>query len=367
MKKYDFVIIGSGLFGAVFAHRAGLGGKTCLVVEKRPHVGGNIYTEVQAGIHVHKYGPHIFHTNEREIWDYVNNLIDFNQFVNSPMAYYKGELYNLPFNMNTFYKLWKVKTPDEAKNIIAKEIEEYANVEPSNLEEQALKLVGRDIYEKLIKGYTEKQWGRKAVELPAFIIKRIPLRYTFNNNYFNDAYQGIPVGGYTRLVEKLLERADVKTGVNFFDGRNEYEALAAKIVYTGMIDEYFGYCYGPLEYRSLRFESELLNTDNFQGSAIVNYTDYEVPYTRIIEHKHFESGTQAQTVITREYPEKWAKGSEAYYPINDEKNNTLFERYKQKAKLLENVIFGGRLADYAYYDMDKTIRKALDTANEHIK
>ncbi|MDR3261640.1 MAG: UDP-galactopyranose mutase [Tannerella sp.] len=366
MKQYDFIIVGSGLFGAVFAHQAGLRNKRCLVIEKRPHVGGNIYTEMISGINVHKYGAHIFHTNDKEVWDYVNNFVEFNNYINSPIANYHGELYNLPFNMNTFYRLWGVKTPDEAKDKIAEETKAYVHIEPSNLEEQALKLAGRDIYEKLIKGYTEKQWGRKATELPTFIIKRIPLRYTFNNNYFNDPYQGIPVGGYTRLVEKLLERADIKTNTNFFDDRDKYESFADKVVYTGMIDEYFDYCYGTLEYRSLRFENELLETDNFQGNAVVNYTDYETPYTRIIEHKHFEFGMQPQTVITREYPENRSKGKEVYYPVNDERNGKLFERYRQKAVLLKNVIFGGRLADYAYYDMDKTIGKALDVVKMNL-
>ncbi len=367
MKKYDFIIVGSGLFGAVFAHQAGLNQKKCLLVEKRSHIGGNIYTKKQSDIHIHQYGPHIFHTNEKEIWEYVNSLVEFNHFVYSPMANYKGELYNLPFNMNTFYQLWGTKTPEEARRILANQTGDYAMIEPSNLEEQALKLAGKDIYKKLIKGYTEKQWGRKASELPPFIIKRIPLRFMFNNNYFNDRYQGIPVGGYTHLIEKMTERTEIKTNTNFFDAKEEYESLAEKVVYTGMIDEYFNYCYGALEYRSLRFETELLNTDNFQGDAVINYTDFETPYTRIIEHKHFEPGTQPQTIITKEYPEKWTKNKDAYYPVNDERNNKLFEQYRQKAMSLENVIFGGRLADYAYYDMDDTIKKSLNAFKTNIK
>ncbi|MDR2564223.1 MAG: UDP-galactopyranose mutase [Prevotellaceae bacterium] len=362
MKKYDYIIVGSGLFGAVFAHQAGLENRKCLIVERRPHIGGNVYTETRQGIHIHQYGAHIFHTNEKKIWDYVNSLVEFNHFVNSPMANYKGELYNLPFNMNTFHQLWGVKTPDEAKKILAKQIGEYAAIEPANLEEQALKLAGKDIYEKLIKGYTEKQWGRKATELSPFIIKRIPLRFTFNNNYFNDRYQGIPAGGYTGLIEKMIERADVELNVDFLDNRTKYESIAETTVYTGMIDEYFDYCYGTLEYRSLRFETVCLNTDNFQGNAVINYTDYETPYTRIIEHKHFETGnTATQTIVTKEYPEKWDSNKEACYPVNNEQNNKLFTQYRQKAVQLKNVIFGGRLADYAYYDMDKTVMKALET------
>lgn len=367
MKKYDFLIVGTGLFGAVFAHQAGLKQKKCLLIEKRSHIGGNIYTNIQSGIHVHQYGPHIFHTNEKEIWNYVNSLTEFNHFVYSPMANHNGKLYNLPFNMNTFYQLWGTKTPEDARKILANQIGEYAMIEPANLEEQALKLVGKDIYEKLIKGYTEKQWGRKASELPPFIIKRIPLRFMFNNNYFNDRYQGIPIGGYTRLIEKMIVHTDIETNVNFFDVRKKYESLAEKVVYTGMIDEYFDYCYGALEYRSLRFETDILNTDNFQGDAVINYTNFETPYTRIIEHKHFEPGTQSQTVITKEYPEKWDKDKDAYYPVNDDRNNQLFEQYKRKAMSLKNVIFGGRLADYAYYDMDQTIKKSLDVFKATIR
>ncbi len=366
-KKYDYLIVGSGLFGAVFAHQSALKGKRCLVIDKRSHIGGNIYCEKIEGINVHQYGPHIFHTNDKEVWKYLTDLVEFNRFTNSTVANYKGELFNLPFNMNTFYRLWGTKTPEEAKNKIAEEVAEFANVEPTNLEEQAIKLVGRTIYEKLIKGYTEKQWGRKAVELPSFIIKRLPLRFIYDNNYFNDIYQGIPIGGYNMLIEKLLENAEVRLNVNFFDDREIFFSMADTVVYTGMIDEYFDYCFGKLEYRSLRFENEILDLDNYQGNAIINYTDFEIPYTRIIEHKHFEFGTQKKTVITREYPQDWDENKEAYYPINDEKNNKLFEKYKQKANEQANIIFGGRLTDYAYYDMDKTVRKALDTFKQHDK
>jgi UDP-galactopyranose mutase len=360
MKKYDYLIVGSGLFGAVFAHQAGMKGQKCLVIDKRSHVGGNVFCEKTAEINVHKYGAHIFHTSDKEVWKYVTSLAEFNPYTYSPIANYKGELFNLPFNMNTFYRLWKVRTSEEAKVRIEKEVADYVNVEPANLEEQALKLVGKDIYIKLIKGYTEKQWGRKATELPPFIIKRIPLRFIFDNNYFNDMCQGIPVGGYNMLVNKFLEKSDVQLNVNFFDSKEVFTSIAHKMVYTGMIDKYFDYCFGKLEYRSLKFESEVLDIDNYQGNAVVNYTDFETPYTRIIEHKHFEFGTQEKTVITREYPQQWDESKEAYYPINDAKNNRLFKQYRQKADKVPNVIFGGRLADYAYYNMDKTIRKALD-------
>jgi UDP-galactopyranose mutase len=361
MKKYDFVIVGAGIFGAVFAHQAGLKNKKCLVVERRSHAGGNIYCDNIEGINVHTYGAHIFHTNDKEVWEYVNQLAEFNNYINSPVANYKGELYNMPFNMNTFYRMWGVKTPEEAKQKITEQIAEYAFIEPHNLEEQALKLVGKDIYFKLIKGYTEKQWGRKATELPAFIIKRVPLRFTFNNNYFNCIYQGIPIGGFNVIIDKLLEKADVELNVNFNENRAKYESLADKVIYTGMIDEYFSYCFGQLEYRSLRFESETLDIPDYQGNAVMNYTDSETPYTRIVEHKHFEFGTQSKTVVTKEYPQTWDPTKEAYYPVNDEKNNQLFQQYKQKAASLPRVIFGGRLADYAYYDIDQSIRKALDT------
>ena len=360
MRKYDYLVVGSGLFGAVFAHQAGLKGKKCLVIDKRSHVGGNVYCENMEGIQVHKYGAHIFHTGDREVWDYVNGLVEFNRYINSPVANYKGELYNLPFNMNTFYQLWKVKTPEEARNRIAEEVAEYKNVNPENLEEQALKLVGKDIYLKLIKGYTEKQWGRKATELSPLIIKRLPLRFTFDNNYFNALYQGIPIGGFNILVNKLLAQAEVWLNVDFVHNREMFSAMADKVVYTGMIDKYFDYCFGKLEYRSLRFEDDVLDIYDYQGNAVMNFTDFETPYTRIIEHKHFEFGTQAKTVITREYPQKWEDSQEAYYPIHDAINNRLFEKYKQKAEMQPNVVFGGRLADYAYYDMDQTIRKALD-------
>ena len=359
MKKYDYLIVGAGLFGSVFAHQAGLKGKKCLVIDRRTHIGGNTYCENIAGINVHKYGAHIFHTNNKDVWSYISSLVDINRYTNSPVANYKGELYNLPFNMNTFYQLWGVKTPAEAQMRINEEVNEFATIQPKNLEEQALKLVGRDIYNKLIKGYTEKQWGRRATDLPAFIIKRLPLRFTFDNNYFNDTYQGIPIGGYTMLIEKMLENADVRLGVNFFDDKKQVESVAENILYTGMIDEYFAYCFGQLEYRSLRFETELLDVENYQGNAVVNYTDIETPFTRIIEHKFFEYGQQPQTVITREYPQEWNCDKEAYYPINDERNMLLFQKYKEKSLPLENVYFGGRLADYAYYDMDKTIEKAM--------
>jgi UDP-galactopyranose mutase len=360
MEKYDYLIVGSGLFGSVFAHQSGLKGKKCLVIDKRSHTGGNVYCEIIEEINVHKYGAHIFHTNDKEVWNYVSGLVEFNRYTNSPVANYKGELFNLHFNMNTFYKLWKLKTPEDAKNRIAEEVAGFAGVEPVNLEEQALKLVGKTIYEKLIKGYTEKQWGRKTTELPPFIIKRIPLRFTFDNNYFNDIYQGIPIGGYNVLIDKLLEKAEVRLNVNFSDDRELFFSMADTVVYTGMIDEYFDYCFGKLEYRSLKFENEILDIANYQGNAVVNYTDFETPFTRIIEHKHFEFGVQEKTVITREYPQNRDENQEAYYPVNDERNNQLFERYKQKAAGQNRVIFGGRLADYAYYDMDKTIRKALD-------
>lgn len=363
MDKYDYLIVGSGLFGSVFAHQAGLRKQRCLILEKRFHVGGNIYCESLDGITVHKYGAHIFHTDNKTVWDYVNELVDFHQFVNSPIANYKGVLYNLPFNMNTFYQLWGVRTPEEARAKLTEETTEYASLQPQNLEEQALKLVGKDIYSKLIKGYTEKQWGRKATELPAFIIRRIPLRFTFNNNYFNDTYQGIPVGGYNLLIKALLANADVVTGVDYLYEKDKYNLLADRIIYTGMIDEYFGYKFGTLEYRSLNFETKILNQEDYQGNAVVNFTDNETPYTRIIEHKHFESGTQPHTVITKEYPQNWIKDKEAYYPVNDERNNALVQKYKKEASNLAGIWFGGRLGDYAYYDMDKTIVKAVELYN----
>ena len=361
---YDYLVVGAGLFGAVFAHEMNKAGKSCLVIEKRNHIAGNLYTEEIEGIQVHKYGAHIFHTNEKRLWEYVNRFSEFNRYTNSPIANYKGELYNLPFNMNTFSKMWNIRTPKEAKEIIEKQRKETGITDPQNLEEQALFLGGRDIYEKLIKGYTEKQWGRKCTELPAFIIKRLPFRFVYDNNYFNDRYQGIPVGGYTAIVEKMLEGTEVRTGIDFFEFRKENPEIAEKIIFTGMIDEYFGYQLGALEYRSVRFETEVLDCENYQGNAVVNYTEREVPYTRIIEHKHFEFGKQEKTVISREYSSEWSVGMEPYYPVNDEKNNALFEEYKKLAEKEENVIFGGRLGDYKYYDMDKVVAAALDRLEE---
>ena len=359
MKKYDYLIVGAGLYGAVMAYELGKKGKSCLVIDRRDHIAGNIYCEDIEGIHVHKYGAHIFHTSDKKIWDYVNQFAEFNNYINSPVAVYKDELYNLPFNMNTFSKMWGIRTPQEAKDIIEKQKKETGITEPKNLEEQALFLVGRDIYEKLVKGYTEKQWGRKCTELPAFIIKRLPCRFIYDNNYFNDRYQGIPIGGYTPIVEKMLAGAEVRTGVDFFEFRKENPDIAEKIIFTGQIDEYFGYELGALEYRSVRFETEVLDCENYQGNAVVNYTEREVPYTRVIEHKHFEFGTQPGTVITREYPADWAEGMEPYYPINDEKNQNLYQKYKELADKEERVLFGGRLAEYKYYDMDKVIESAF--------
>lgn len=359
MKKYDYVIVGAGLFGAVFAQEAKEAGKKCLVIDKRNHIAGNIYTKEIEGIQVHEYGAHIFHTSNKEVWEYVNQFAEFNRYTNSPVANYKGEIYNMPFNMNTFNKLWGVVTPKEAKEKIEAQKREYSVENPKNLEEQAINLVGPDVYTKLVKGYTEKQWGKRATELPAFIIKRLPVRFTYDNNYFNDNYQGIPIGGYTKMVEKMLEGTEVQLEEDFLQNKDKYLEMADKIVYTGMIDEYFDYCYGELEYRSLRFETEVLEEENHQGNAVVNYTEYEVPYTRIIEHKHFEYGTQPKTVITREYPKTWKKGDEPYYPMNDEKNIALYEKYSALAKKEGNVIFGGRLGQYKYYDMDDTIEAAL--------
>lgn len=365
--KYDFLIVGAGLFGSVFAHEAKKKGKKCLVIDKRSHIAGNIYTENIEGINVHKYGAHIFHTSNKEIWDYVNSFVEFNRFTNAPIANYKGNLYNLPFNMNTFYQLWGVKTPEEARIKIDEQRAAYQHItEPKNLEEQALVLGGRDIYEKLIKGYTEKQWGRPATEIPAFIIRRLPFRFTFDNNYFNDTYQGIPIGGYTKLVDKLLEGIEVRTAINYFKDKAELDLLAHKIIYTGKIDEYFEYKFGKLEYRSLHFDHEILNTANFQGNAVVNYTDKEIPYTRILEHKHFEFGTQEKTYITREYPHEFSKDNEPYYPINDEKNQNLLLKYQDLAKKQSQVIFGGRLAEYKYYDMHQVIDAALKKIDQII-
>lgn len=366
MKKYDYLIVGSGLFGSIFAYEANKKGKKCLVIDKRDHIGGNIYCEDVEGINVHKYGAHIFHTSNKEVWDYVNSFVEFNRYTNCPVANYKGELYNLPFNMNTFYQLWNVKTPKEAMAKIEEQVKEANIDEPQNLEEQAIKLVGKDIYEKLIKGYTEKQWGKKATELPSFIIKRLPVRLTFDNNYFNDKYQGIPVGGYNKIIEKMLENIDVKLNTDFFENREELENMAEKIVFTGMIDEFYDYKFGTLEYRSLKFEHETLEEENYQGNAVVNYTEYDIPYTRIIEHKHFEYGNQPKTVITREYPATWNKGDEPYYPINNDENNELYSKYKELADKEENVIFGGRLAEYKYYDMHNVIEKALEAVNKEL-
>ena len=356
----DYLIVGAGLYGAVFAHEAKKAGKTCIVIDKRDHIAGNIYTKEIEGIQVHEYGAHIFHTSNKQVWDYVNALAEFNRYTNSPVANYKGELYNLPFNMNTFNKMWGVITPAEAQAKI-EEQKAAAHVEnPQNLEEQAISLVGTDIYEKLIKGYTEKQWGRPCDQLPAFIIKRLPVRLIYDNNYFNDKYQGIPVGGYTALVEKLLDGIEVRLGVDYLTDREALSALAKTVVYTGPIDAYFGYKLGALEYRSVRFETEVLDMPNYQGNAVVNYTDAETPYTRIIEHKHFEFGTQPKTVISREYSAEWKPGDEPYYPVNDEKNGALYQQYKALADAEGGVIFGGRLGEYKYYDMDKVIESALN-------
>ena len=365
--KYDYLIVGSGLFGSVFAYEANKKGKKCLVIEKRPHIGGNIYTENIDGIQVHKYGAHIFHTSNKEVWEYVNQFVEFNRYTNSPVAIYKNELYNMPFNMNTFNKLWGVVTPDEAKQKIEEEKREAGITEPKNLEEQAISLVGKTIYEKLVKGYTEKQWGRKATELPSFIIKRLPVRFIYDNNYFSDKYQGIPIGGYTQIIEKMLEGIEVKLNYDFFEHREETEKLANKIVFTGPIDKFYNYKFGELEYRSLMFETETLNTDNYQGNAVVNYTEYEVPYTRIIEHKYFEYGlNNGKTVITREYPDKWVQGKEPYYTINDDRNNNLYQKYAELAKEDKNIIFGGRLGQYKYFDMDKVIAEALNCARNEL-
>lgn len=357
--KYDYVIVGAGLFGSVFAHEATKKGKKCLVIDKRNHTGGNVYCENVEGINVHKYGAHIFHTNDKNIWDYVNQFAEFNQYINSPMAFAKGKFYNLPFNMNTFYQLWGTKTPEEAQQKIDEQKELFGTKNPENLEEQAISLVGKDIYEILIKEYTEKQWGRKATELPSFIIKRLPVRFTFDNNYFNDRYQGIPIGGYNVIIDNLLKGIEVKTETDFFANREYFESIAEKIVFTGQIDEFFNYEFGTLEYRSLRFEHEKMDKENHQGNAVVNYNDATYPYTRIIEHKHFEFGKQKNTIITREFPEKWELGKEAYYPINNDENQNKFEKYKNLSKNINHVIFGGRLAEYRYYDMHQIIASAL--------
>lgn len=369
--KYDYLIVGAGLFGAIFAHEAKKARKKVLVIDRRDHIGGNIYTKEVEGIQVHQYGAHIFHTSDKEVWDYIQQFAEFNRYTNSPVARYKDELYNLPFNMNTFSKMWGVRTPAEAKEIIQRQIREAGITEPKNLEEQAISLVGKDIYEKLVKGYTEKQWGRRATELPSFIIRRLPVRYVYDNNYFNDKYQGIPVGGYTKIIERMLEGTEVRLMTDFFADREILAKEAENIVFTGMIDAYYDYCFGELEYRSLRFETEVLDMENYQGNAVVNYTEYEVPYTRIIEHKHFEYGCQGgyggdgsgvsdKTVITREYPAAWSRGEEPYYPMNDEKNNALYARYRELADEEEHVIFGGRLGMYRYYDMHQVVKEALE-------
>lgn len=364
IMKYDYLIVGSGLFGSVFAYEANKRGKKCLVIDRRSHIGGNIYTEKIEDINVHKYGAHIFHTSDKTVWEYMNRFAEFNNYINSPVAVYKDELYNLPFNMNTFSKMWGIRTPAQAKEIIEKQIADLHITEPKNLEEQALSLAGRDVYEKLVKGYTEKQWGRSCTELPAFIIKRLPLRFTYDNNYFNDRYQGIPMGGYTAIIEKMLEGIEVRTDTDYFEFRKANPDAAEKTVFTGMIDEYFDYCYGPLQYRSVRFETEVLDCDNYQGNAVVNYTEREVPYTRIIEHKHFEFGKQPKTVISREYSSEWKQGMEPYYPVNNDENNALYEKYRRLAEQEGNVIFGGRLGHYKYYDMDKVVAAALECVRE---
>ncbi len=372
MEHYDYLIVGAGLFGCVFAYRAKQAGKKCLVIDKRNHLGGNLYCEQVEGINVHKYGAHIFHTSSKQVWDFVNSIVEFNRYTNSPVANYKGTLYNLPFNMNTFYQMWGVTTPEaaqqkieEQRQAVVQQMKAEGKSEPQNLEEQALMLVGNDIYERLIKGYTEKQWGRKCTELPAFIIKRLPVRLVFDNNYFNDKYQGIPIGGYNKLTKGLLAGVETKTSADFFENREYWESIADKIVFTGSIDQFFDYCYGKLEYRTVSFEQETIDTPNYQGNAVVNYTEAEVPYTRIIEHKHFEMfGQQVydvpRTVISREYSTKWDLGKEPYYPVNDERNNQLAEKYRQLGATKKNVIFGGRLAEYKYYDMAPIVEKALN-------
>lgn len=364
-KKYDYLIVGTGLFGSVFAHEAKLAGNACLVIDRRNHRGGNIYCEDADGIHVHKYGAHIFHTDNQEVWNYVNSFVEFNRYTNSPVARYGDKLYNLPFNMNTFYQLWGVTTPAEAKAKIEEQRGAYAHIaKPANLEEQALKLCGRDIYEKLIKGYTEKQWGRAATELPAFIIRRLPFRLVFDNNYFNDSFQGIPVGGYNALVDALLDNIEVRLNTDYFKNKEELDGLADKVLFTGCIDEFFDYRCGHLEYRSLRFEEKRLEMENFQGNAVMNYTERSIPYTRVIEHKHFEFGKQPHTIITYEYPDSFAPGKEPYYPINDETNNRIYTDYCQLATSVPNVLFGGRLARYTYADMDDTVAAALELARK---
>jgi UDP-galactopyranose mutase len=366
-KKYDYLIVGAGLFGSVFAHEAKKAGKTALVIDRRNHAGGNIFCENVEGINVHKYGAHIFHTNDKFIWDYVNSFVEFNRYTNSPLAVWKDEMYNLPFNMNTFYQLWKLRTPEQVQQKIQSQIEESGITNPQNLEEQAISLVGTDIYFKLIKGYTEKQWGRDAKELPAFIIKRLPVRFTYDNNYFNDKYQGIPIGGYNKLTEGLLDGIEVRLDTDYFADRDYWNSLADKIVFTGKIDQYYDYQFGQLEYRSVKFEHDVMDTENYQGNAVVNYTERDVPYTRIIEHKHFEFGNQPKTVVTKEYPEEWTTEKEPYYPINDAKNSAKYKQYQELATQESNIIFGGRLAEYKYYDMHQIIGSALKKASDQLK
>ena len=366
MKHYDYLVVGAGLYGAVFAYEAKKRGKEVLVIDRRDHKGGNIYCEEVNGINVHKYGAHIFHTSNKKVWEYVNQFAEFNRYTNSPVANYKGELYNLPFNMNTFNKMWGVITPQEAAAKIEEQRKEAGITEPKNLEEQAISLVGKDIYEKLIKGYTQKQWGRKCTELPSFIIKRLPVRLTFDNNYFNDLYQGIPMGGYNVIIDKMLDGVEVELGTDYLANKDKYENIADKIIFTGPIDEFYDYCFGPLEYRSVRFETEELPAENYQGNAVINYTDAETPYTRIIEHKHFEFGTQPTTVISKEYSAEWKVGDEPYYPVNNDKNAALYQKYLDKSKEENKVIFGGRLGEYKYYDMDKVIESALNFVEKEL-
>ena len=367
MSQHDYLIVGAGLYGAVFAREAKKAGKSCLVIDKRDHIAGNIYTQEMEGIQVHRYGAHIFHTNNRQVWEYLGQFAEFNRYTNSPVANYKGEIYNMPFNMNTFNKLWGVITPAQAQAKIQEQRAAAGITEPKNLEEQAISLVGTDIYEKLVKGYTEKQWGRPCSQLPAFIIQRLPVRFVYDNNYFNALYQGVPVGGYTAMVRRMLEGIQVRLGQDYLADKAGWDAQAQKVIYTGPIDAYFGSCYGPLEYRSVRFETEVLDTPNYQGNAVVNYTDAETPYTRIIEHKHFEFGTQPKTVISREYSAEWKPGDEPYYPVNDQKNGELYARYKALADQEEKTIFGGRLGEYKYYDMDKVVEAALDKAAQELR
>ena len=364
---FDYLIVGTGLFGSVFAHEAKKAGKKCLMVEKRDHIGGNIYTKEVEGIQVHQYGAHIFHTSNKRVWEYMQDFAEFNRYTNSPIAYYKGQIYNMPFNMNTFHKMWGVVTPREAMEKIQEQIREYGVETPRNLEEQAVNLVGKDIYETLVKVYTEKQWGRRATELPPEIIKRLPVRLTYDNNYFNDLYQGIPIGGYTNIIEKMLDGIEVRLGTDYLKSKKDLDSQCEKVVYTGAIDAYFDYMYGELEYRSVRFETEVLDEENYQGNAVVNYTEYEVPYTRIIEHKHFEFGAQEKTVISREYSASWKRGDEPYYPVNDEKNNLLYQKYEEEAEKEEHVIFGGRLGKYKYYDMHHVVAEALDCVEKELR